>query len=289
MKKPFLLTFLFVSIISFGQSTSNKLTFRKGQVLEVTTQVTRNSKQEFMGQSMESSVSSSFTNTYTVVDASAKGASINAGVKRIKFDMNMMGQSQSFDSDKKDDLNGDIGKMVSNTLNEKYSMDVDPSGKVLLVKQDAAQKPSSQEEQAAGMMGMILGRVGNMSAPKTGDATIFKILPGRQVKKGDTWTEEDKDSTGSRKANYTITDISDKEILVDFTEEGALSTTQEMMGQEATINVNSKSNGKIILDKVTGILKQKTFETTSEERIKAAGQEIPSHSKMNTVITVKSL
>lgn len=289
MKNVLLLTFLFISVITFGQSTSNKLNFHKGQVLEVTTQVNRNSTQEFMGQSMESSVSSSFTNIYTIADASTNGANINAGVKRIKFEMNMMGQNQSFDSDNKDDMKDDIGKMISNTLNEKYTMQIDPTGKVVMVKQDSSKQRSRREEQAAGMMGMVLGKVGSINPPKTGDATIFKILPDQAIKKGETWNEESKDENGTRKANYTLTEITDKEILIDFKEEGTLSTKQEMMGQEASIDVNSKSYGKIVLDKATGILKQKTFVTNSEEKIKAAGQEIPSHSRMTTTITVKSV
>jgi hypothetical protein len=76
---------------------------------------------------------------------------------------------------------------------------------------------------------------------------------------------------------------------LNFVEESTLETKQEIMGNEAAISVKAKSNGTITLDKASGILKQKTFVTNSEENISAGGMTIPSTSKMTTTITVKPI
>ncbi|HVK96814.1 MAG TPA: DUF6263 family protein [Flavisolibacter sp.] len=288
MKRILVVALAVLSMNSFAQTVPNKISFKKGQKLEVNTQMNRTSAQELMGQSMESSVTSTLTSLFNVEDVADADASIESSVKRVQFNMSLFGREEKFDSDNKDDLNSEIGKMMTKTLNDKYKITVDKTGSVKAVAgQD--QQATKKEDDGAAMMGMLVGKLGPTGTPKAGDPTIFKVLPGKEVSKGETWTDEVKVEGGSTKAHYTLADITDSEILIDFTEETQVQTKQEMMGMEAGIKVLAKTKGKIILDKETRLLKQKTFETDSEETISAAGQEMPSKSKMTTTILVISI
>ena len=51
--------------------------------------------------------------------------------------------------------------------------------------------------------------------------------------------------------------------------------------------MNNKTTGKIILDKATGIIRQKTSTTDSNGSTEAMGGTLPVTSKTTTVITVK--
>ena len=51
-------------------------------------------------------------------------------------------------------------------------------------------------------------------------------------------------------AAYTISDINDSTIVVDFAANSVTVTKAEMMGTETTTTMNNKSTGKIILDKL---------------------------------------
>lgn len=289
MKKVFLVACITLSVSGFAQKVSNKLSFQKGQKLEVTTEMNRSSTQELMGQSMESTMKTSNTNVYEVSDATPANALVNVSVKKVKLDMSLMGRNESFDSDKPDDVKSDIGKMMGSALNQKYTMTVDAAGSVTAVKEDENKQKNKSGDESAGL-GMFLGTMGTgTSMPKVGDATLFKILPDKEVGKGDTWKTESADESGKKTTTYTITDITDNDILIDFTEDGTLNTKQQIMGQDAAFEVKSKSSGKIVLDRKTGLLKQKTFDTTSDESMSAGGMSIPSKGKTTTTITVKAL
>ena len=286
MKNFFFVALISLSVNAFAQKVGNKLTFQKGEKLEITTNMNSTSTSQMMGQSMESTTGSTFQSVYEVGNASPDSASMIVQVKRIKFDAQMMGRNETFDSDNADDLKDNIGKMIKPILDKKYTVTVNTTGTVTSVKDDVDKKSKSSNNNA--MIGMMMGGAGSdMSTPKIGDATLFKILPDHEVGKGDTWKSESSSESGKRTTTYTIADITDNDVLIDFTEESTLTNKQQMMGQDASVDVKSKSTGKIILDRKTGLLKQKTFLTNSEQNMNLGGMQIPSTSKATTTITVK--
>ena len=92
---------------------------------------------------------------------------------------------------------------------------------------------------------------------------------------------------GKVDAAYSISDINDSTIVVDFAENSVSITKAEMMGSETTTTMNNKSTGKIILDRVTGIIREKTITTESNGNTEAPFGTLPVTSKTTTVITVK--
>jgi hypothetical protein len=59
-----------------------------------------------------------------------------------------------------------------------------------------------------------------------------------------------------------------------------------MMGRETVTTMNSTSNGKIILDKATGIVKEKTINTESNGNTEAMGATVPVTAKTTIIIHV---
>lgn len=291
MKHLFLASFICLAIGASAQKVSNKLTFSKGQKLEVTTSGKSVITQEVMGQSMEINMNFDIARALTVNDVANGNATINHKVQSMKFSSEAMGQSQSFDSNKPEDLNSDMGKNLKKSLDKTYTMTVDAQGKVVAVKDEAAAAKKTSEEETGGPMAQMFGRIGSgFETPKAGDVTEFAILPAKTVAKGDSWTDSLNKAKGVNGAiTYTVNDITDSEILLDYVQNTTLETVQQMMGMDATINTKEKTTGKITLDRKTGLLKQRTAETNSEGTVDVQGMSIPITTKGSVTTTVKTM
>jgi hypothetical protein len=123
--------------------------------------------------------------------------------------------------------------------------------------------------------------------PQKEKASFFAVLPGREISKGDTWTTSTPTTNGQIDAAYVLSSISDSALVVDFVESSVSIIKAEMGGSETTTTMNNRSTGKIILDPITGILREKTISTESNGNTESSFGTIPVTSKTITVITVK--
>jgi hypothetical protein len=123
--------------------------------------------------------------------------------------------------------------------------------------------------------------------PKQGSGSFFKVLPDSGSTKGKAWTESYPLSNGLFNAAYTISDITDSTIVVDFASNSVTISKAEMMGGETTTNMNNKSTGRIILDRVTGIIREKTMKTDSNGNTETAFGTLPVTSTTNITMKVK--
>lgn len=284
MKKIFLPLMIAVSLSGFAQKASNKLSFQKGQKLEITTNMNVTTEM-MMGETTGNTIT---TEVYEIKDVAATGTTLEKSTKNMKFNMSLMGQEKSFDSDKPEDLKGDMGEPLKKILDTKVEFTVDESGKITAVKEEATKK--KKEDNGANMMTMFLSQMNpSAAAPKVGNASQFKFLPDYEVGKGDTWVDSSAVNGNAFKTVYTVKDITAGEVLLDFNGEGKIATTQEMMGMTMEIKGTVKSNGTVTLDKATGLLKQKTATTHTDTSTSVSGQDIASTSKMTAVTTVKTL
>lgn len=289
MKQLVSLAFIVCTVNATAQKASNKLTFQKGQKLEMTTQVKNVIAQEMMGQNIEFNVDATITNSFDVADVAAGNAVIEGKTKRMQFNFEGMGQSKKFDSENEADMKSEGGKAAEKSLKNKYTMTVDPNGKIVAVKKDDDTPNGAKADAAADPMAAMMGQIfEGMGSPEVGKSSVFKILPDKEVSKGETWS--DSTSTGKdekTKTVYTVSDINDATIIVDFTQDGNSVRKQEMQGMEMTMNMKNKANGKITLDKKTGLLKQKTVTTESTGTIDVMGQSMPMTTKSTATTTVK--
>ena len=290
MKKLLLFLSVFLSISLMAQNTGNKIHFKKGQKLEIVTEAKKNSVMDLMGQSMETKVNYTITESFDVEDVNETGATIEYKVKRILVDYSTMGREDSFDSEKEGDRNGQLGKAMEKGLKNKYTMKIDSYGKIISVKADDdnpnAAKASPEEEAMNAMISSQLGITTGL--PKEGDQSIFKILPDKNVSAGDTWNV-DTDIEGLKKSSvYKVASINDADIVLDYSEDVSVNSKQQMMGTEASVTGSEKSTGTITIDKSTGLLKSKTITKDGKTNIEAQGMTIPSTDKTTLTVTVRA-
>ena len=281
--KKILLPFSFAIALNVSaQKVSNKLSFQNGQKLEVTTNMNMTSS-SMLGESSGNVIN---IDEYAVANTSAQETTIQKAAKKMKLSLSLMGKDYTIDSDKKEDMEGQFGAPIKDILHQKFEFSVDANGKITKVKAD-----EKKSEANSGMMGMMMpGMTAAAAAPKVGNPSFFKFLPdSREVGKGDTWVDSVNTVDNQSKTIYTVKDINDSEVILDFTEEGKGKATQSAMGMSIDVTSTSKSTGTITLDKTTGILKQRTATTDTESNMNMGGREMSSTMKTTAVTTVKSI
>lgn len=281
MKKLLLPFLLVVAIGSSAQKVSSKLVFQKGQKLEIVSNMNTTTEM-MMNESNNNAIS---TEVYEVKDVAGNNITLERSMKKIKMNISIMGQEKSIDSDNPEDLKGMLGEPIKDLLNAKNEFTVDAAGKIVAVKGGDKKKSADN-----GMAGMFLQQMNLGSAlPAVGAASFFKVLPDYEVGKGDSWTDTISASGTSVKTVYTLKDITDNEIQIDYVSDGKVDTRQEMMGMNIDVKGTIKSNGAITLDRATGLLKQKTITNKTETASNLGGQEMNINSKSTTVVTVKPI
>lgn len=280
--KKLLLPFLFLlTTAASAQKVSGKLSFQKGQKLEVVTDMNTTTEM-MMG---ESSNKAKTTELYEVKDVAGSNATLERSTKKLKMNLSIMGQEKAIDSDNPEDLKGMLGDPIKDILASKNEFTVDANGKIVAVK--AAEKKAKADN---GMMGMFLqGMNAGPALPKEGAPSFFKILPSYEVGKGDTWKDSVSAAGTTMLTSYTVKDITDTEILLDFISDGNMDTKQDMMGMSVQVKGTIKSNGGITLDKATGLPKQKTVTTVTDSAANLNGQEMNTKTKSTAVITIKAI
>lgn len=282
MKFVFLLTGLTLAFTGFSQKLSNQIQFEKGKKLEMVIQVNMVVTQA-MG---DSKVNMNVTRIFDVNDVVNNTAVMEHKIKRVQFSMdNAMMGSQSFDSDKESDMKEDLGKAFEKGLKKKYTMTVDARGQVLSVKQEEEndkKKVSAEGDMMTGMMNQLSK---GMDVPKKGDFTEFHILPDHEVAKGESWT----DSLGGRTTVYTLTELTENEAIINFTEVEKIERVQEMMGREIQVKSTDKTTGRVILDRKTGLMKERSSSFESSGEMQMMGQTIPITRTGTKTITIHTL
>lgn len=280
MKKLFFPLFLLLAINASAQKVSGKLSFQKGQKLEMVTSM-NTSTEMAMGESSSNSIT---TEVYEVKDLAGANATLERSMKKLKLKISVMGQEKSIDSDNPEDLKGMLGDPIKDLLTAKNEFMVDANGRIVSVKTEEKKKKADN-----GMMGMFLQGVNLGGEIKEGTPSAFKVLPDYEVGKGDTWNDTLSGAGTTMLTSYTLKDITPTEIVVDFVSDGTMDTKQDMMGMSVSVKGTIKSNGVITLDKESGLPKHKTITTITDSAANLNGQEMNTKAKSTGVITVKPI
>ena len=281
------LFFLFaISSVAFTQKVTGKLKFEQGQTLEVSMKVKTTISQQAMGQAIDFNVDAAGDHSFKVTNTTEDNSTLNHKVQHITFAFDGMGQKRTFDSNIEKDMNGQFGKPIKDMLDKKYDIIIDPAGNVMMAMPEKVVL-SEMDSRMAIITTMLKDVLDLVQPPQKGKPSFFKVLPEGEGGKGDAWTTSYQASGGKVETGYTISDINDSTIVVDFAEKSVTVSKAEMMGSETTTTMNNKSTGKIILDRVTGIMREKTINTEANGNTEASFGTLPVTSKTTTVITVK--
>lgn len=277
---------LFISHTGYSQKVSGKLSFEQGQTLGITMEVKSKVSQEAMGNAIDFNVNGTAVHQYKVTNTTADNSTLHHNVNRIAFHFDGMGQDRSFDSDNKKDLDGLFGAPVKDILGKSFDMIIGPTGKTLLVQPEKLElaKPDDRLAIVFNMMKEITDVV---YPPKKNSPSFFQVLPDTAVGINDSWTEINETENAKINTVYTLSAITDSTIIIDLKGKSSSVTKAEMMGMPTSTVMNNNYSGQIIVDKATGIIRQKTITVESNGSTEAMGGKMPVTSKTTITLVVR--
>ncbi|MFM7672349.1 MAG: DUF6263 family protein [Bacteroidota bacterium] len=279
------LVLIVLSLVTQAQKVATKLAFQPGQVLTVTTKSSMSNLVSAMGQEIELKTESTVDQTYRVTNTTDESHSLSQEIKRIRMTSEGMGNNIEFDSDSEKDMKGQFGPTVKELMGKKMNLVIDGTGTTLASLNEG---PSNKANPAAAnMLAQFIGGVSELTeAPKQGEASFFKVLPNGEVGVGDGWTNTiDRNGVKTEEA-FAVADINENTITLNYKSSSANSRVQENMGMEVTISLKNKTEGKIIVDRKTGIVKEKALNTTSTGTVATGMGEFPINASSTTLVTV---
>ena len=277
MKKGLLVIGIFFSATGFAQkkqAVAKNIILAKGQEITITTTATQNAEMA-MGMGMKSSAAT--TTKLNVLEAADKNYKITATLTKMVFSADMLGQQKNFDSDKKEDREGEFAQSVS--LDKPKPAIVDKStGNVTLEKEDTL--PAVQDDNPfSGMMGSLV-----KSSDAVSISSAFLIIPENK-KAGDKWTDSSI-IEGIKTLNiYSIESIVKNIVTIALNSVITGSTSMEAQGTQFNVTMNSASTGKIIVDNNTSLVKKRTNNVDVKSTIEMMGQSVPVTGTATTTTT----
>ncbi len=280
MKKIILLFIAAVSIanISFAQNATTKIVLTKNQKLATSTITNGTMNLEMMGQNMETVSEASLSGSLVVKDVTANSYLLTNTVNKMKIKTKGgMAPPMDFDSDKKEDMNSEMGKNIKDNLQPK-DMEISFTGK-LVEKKDAK---NDNEDIAKAMQSVMSGTGDN------GITDVFMLIPiGKKA--GDIWTDSTNANGIKLNNTYTLSTINGNQASIAVNTISNINKTVNAQGAEITITMDSKISSDIILDLSTGLIKEKKTTVDGKGNLGAGGQEMPMTTKVTSVTNVKNM
>ena len=273
------------STVSLAQSTG-ALNLSPGQKYLVENKITTSSSSEMMGQTMESKADVS--SNYRIEVKDIKGENINFvnTITAMKMSVNAMGQDMNFDSDKKEDMDGDIGKNFKDIINQPKDVVMDKSGNVIITEKTDTASETNSSANPTEMMMKQLG--GDPAEQGYGAKMAFEIIP-KGSKAGSTWSDSSSKNGITKVTNYTLKEINGDDYTISLAGTINSEVKTEMQGMEIETKTKGKFTGEEIVNAKTGVIKQNTTNSDASGTVNVMGQEIPTSSKITSVTTVKTL
>lgn len=260
---------LFVAAGVSAQTVTRKTVLGKGQQLNQTTQVNTNMTQEMMGQAMEIKITSNFDNLMEVKDATPSGYAVANTLKHVTMNFNGMGQEQSFDSDKQEDMDGQMGSAFKGKINHPSEFTVGKDGTITSVK-----KTDTAAADAGGMMGSMIN--GSMADEKEGAMfTALANIPAKGIKVGESWRDSVSSDKDKSVTTYTLKEVKGNSALVSM--DGTVTVNREFEQQGMTMQMVMKgtTSGEYSFDPASGIITSRKAVTKANGTVEVMGQSVP--------------
>lgn len=252
--------------------------FQQGGIYDFEVKVQSKIAQQAMGQAIDFNVDATGYHRFTVTNAAEDQTTLHHDIQRFLFSFDGMGQKRSFDSKQEKDLNGPFGKYAKDILSKKYDMIVGPQGQTIMA---IPAKISLAETDArlAVIHGMLKDVVSMIYPPGKNEPSAFQVFPAEPLKTGLTWSRSVRDSSGTLNEIYRLEAFRDSAglslVIVNYAAESVTITRAEMMGNETVTTMNNKSTGRIIVDRGSGLIREKFITTESNGNSQASFGTIP--------------
>lgn len=280
----FLAVTLLSTTLSQAQNNGAKLILTKGQKLQIDNTVKSLTNMDLMGQSMEMTSDATMTHQVEVKDKRETIYTVASTITKITSSGNAMGQAYTFDSDKKEDLESEIGKVMKGQLNVTHEADFNTAGTFISEKKAV----STEAPNSNPMMDMMKNLTGGGNNDGGGAGEIFQVLPmGKKL--GDSWTDSSIAEGSKTYKTYTLKEIKGNDAILTLSGTQSTNKKIEQQGMEVNVTMESKLSGESTVDLTTGIVKQKSMVVDGAGNADAMGQAIPITTKITSNTIVKNL
>ena len=258
----------------------NKISLTIGQKITVQSSISIESS---LAPGMDVTNNSTSENILEVKSSTDKNYTIGSTLTKIKVNMDMMGQATTYDSEKKEDQESEMGKAFAEKLNKPTDVILDiNTGKASVEKKIEEKKNPGDGDPMQGLL-KILGDNGGDDAVVTG---AFEIVPqGKNT--GDNWSDSTVEKNMKVVRTYTLKSVTGKEAVIQLNMVMDAASTLSTQGMEVEFNSTTKTTGEIITDIETGLVKKKTTQADISGSFQLMGQAVPISAKANSTITYK--
>ncbi len=280
MKKLFVLIFPVFSLAVLAQKPSGKIALSKGQQFVIESASDATITQEMMGQSMEMKMGTSTKLSADVKDNKENNYVITQTLTNVKSTFSGMGQEKAFDSDKKEDMDGEMGILYKGKVNAPKDIVISNEGKSM-EKKDSTIKDTADANPMASIMDMMGTGQDNISG------ALFLVIPAGK-KAGETWQDSTSKEGLKLKRTFTLNSISGKDASVTISSVLDVNKTMQVQGMDMNTVMTSKTTSAVLVDVASNIQKENKSTMDLSGTIDVMGQSVPITAKGTTVTTVKA-
>lgn len=281
MKKLFtILNLLFATSVLYAQNLQPwKLNLGAGQSYTITSTLQTNLSQNMMGQEMKMGNAATTTTKLSVLSADAQGYKVTHTTNRMQLNMNMntpMGnQDLSFDSDKKEDREGDLGQRMGALIGATTEAVISPAGNLTITKAAELDAEVNLSELGVG--------AGDSAALKS----FFLTPPPAAIKVGDTWKESS--NTENLKADITYRYLRSETGVAYVQYEQSVTTKQTINtnGMEVQSSQTIIGEGTLQVELSSGLVLQRNFDGKLKGKSEVMGMEIPQEGTQKITVLMK--
>jgi hypothetical protein len=270
---------------SQGQRPTGSVKLQTGQAVTVLVEVKKTIAQQAGGQAINFSASGSAQHLFNVTKIVGDTSHLEYLPGALKFQFDGMGQTRSFDSEKKSDLEGQYGLLLKEILSKKFIVLIDRYGRVISHSNKIL--PTIPQADVTIITDLLADLTEMIRHFQPGKTIFFQPSGTMKTGNGESWTETE--STGETKSEtlYTVAATSDTAIVVDYKTTGTSNIKSVTMGTEARTVTNNVTTGKIIIHPVTGFIREQTSMQETNGNTEAMGGKVPITGRTFITVTVK--
>jgi hypothetical protein len=265
-----LLICLAISGLAFSQA-SLKLVNGQKIIVESTSDI-----QASLTMGMELTSSSVTLNSLEVKNSTANNYTIGNTLTKMKVNMNMMGQSNNYDSENKATNNEDMAKLFDEKVNKQVDVTIDNKTGTTVIEKKKKSDVTEDSDPTGGLLKLF--------ADNSDDAIVagaFEIVPkGKSV--GDSWSDTTTAKDIKTIRNYTFKSITGTEAVIQSAIVSTGSNKLNFQEMEFEVKNEIKSNGEIVTDISTGLVKKRTNVADITGSMQMMGQDMPISAKATT-------
>lgn len=228
-----------------------------------------------MGQDIQINMSTTINDSVFVTGLANGRFQIAKTSIRMKMDMDAMGQQKSFDSDKKEDMEGELGEKLKNKIGTTVQATVNELGIVQITSE-------IKEEQDNGMGAFL-----SMNNDSASVAGYFLVSPPvKKINTGDSWKDSLVSPQNRTETIYTFMKAEKGIAFISFETKTGSDITTETNGMEVKVKMKTEGSGTLQVELASGLVLERKTETKLSGTSEVMGMEIPMSGETKTTVLI---